>query len=207
MSFAAKAISLSAMILLLISIGTPASAVNKPAPEDSAVQQTPDIVETQVIEWPEGSDWQLANTYTAGASEYILYFPKGQGEQNWEEMVMLEIVHGKGKVKTNLVGLARITFLGTRKSSPNATWDILEKGYSDEAKDYPHIIYEIDCPDYLTDEPAQVQLWKLTDGKTALFNLQYSYRGKEMPADKKQEIMTMLKKSHIKTEKIGDKTE
>ncbi len=207
MSFAAKMILLATVVLFVLSMSAPTFATTKPATEDSTVQQVPDITETQVIEWPEGSDWQLSNTYTAGASEYSLYYPKGQGDQNWEEMVTLEIVHGKGNVKMNLPGLARMTYLGTRKGSPNATWSILEKGYSDEAKEYPHIIYEIDCPDFLSKEPAQVQLWKLTNGKTSLFNLQYSYRGKEMPAEKKEAIMTMLKKSYIKAEKASPETE
>jgi hypothetical protein len=200
MSSAAKTILVSAMILFVVPISAPTFAKSKPATEDTTAQQVPDITETQIIQWPEGSDWQLSNTYTSGASEYSLYYPKGQGDQNWEEMVTLEVVHGKNS-RTNLPGMARMTYLGTRKGSPNATWDILEKGYSGEAKEYPHIIYEIDCPDFLSKEPAQVQLWKLTDGKTSLFNLQYSYRGKEMPADKKEEIMTMLKKSYIKAEK------
>ncbi len=204
MNFAAKTTLLFTIVLFVISMSAPVSAIDKPAPDDSTAQQAPDITETQVIVWPEGSDWQLANTYVSGASEYSLYYPKGQGEQNWEEMVTLEVMHGKKNVKMNLPGLARMTFLGTQKGSPEATWDILEKGYdNDEIKQYPHIIYEIDCPDFLSKEPAQVQLWKLTDGKTALFNLQYSYRGKEMPSDKKAEIMTMLKNAHIKAEKIS----
>ncbi len=207
MSFAAKTILLSALVLFVLSASTPIFAETKPATEDSTVQETPDITETQVIEWPEGSDWYLANTYAAGPSEYLLYYPKGQGEKNWDEMITMEIVHGKGKIQSNLVGLARMTFLGTRKGSPEATWDIIEKGWSDEAKEYPHVIYEIDCPDFLSKEPAQVQLWKLTNGKTGLFNLQYSYKGKEMPADKKEEIVTMLKKSHIKAEKKDAGTE
>lgn len=207
MNFAAKTTLLSAIVLFVLSMSAPGFAVNTPAPKDTTAQQAPDITETQVIEWPEGSEWHLDNTYTSGASEYSLFYPKGQGEQNWEEMVTLEVVHGKGNVKVNLPGLARMTFLGTRKGSPNATWDILEKGYSDEAKQYPHIIYEIDCPDFLSKEPAQVQLWKLTDGKTALFNLQYSFHGEKMPPDKKEEIMTMLKKSHIMAEKIKAENE
>lgn len=207
MSFAAKTILLSALVLFMLSMSAPGFAAEKPATEDSTAQQAPDITETQVIEWPDGSDWQLADTYASGTSEFSLYYPKGQGEKNWEEMVTLEIVHDTKKAGLNLPGLARMTFLGTRKGSPNATWDILEKGYSDEAKEYPHIIYEIDCPDFLSGEPAQVQLWKLTDAKTALFNLQYSYRGEKMPENKKEEIMTMLKKSHIKTEKIKSETE
>ena len=207
MHIAAKATVLFATLLFLISMSAPIYAGTEPPTVDSTAQQQPDITETQIIEWPDGAGWHLANSYVAGSSDYSLYFPKDQGEENWREMVILEVVHGKGNVKTNLPGLARMTYLGTRKGSPNATWEILEKGYSDEAKEYPHIIYEIDCPDFLSKEPAQVQIWKLTDGKTALFNLQYSYRGKEMPPDKKEEIMTMLKKSHIKAEKNEAATE
>lgn len=200
MSFAAKATTLSAAVMFLFSIASPTFAINKPATNDSTVQQKPKITETQVIEWPEGAGWKLANTYTSGSSIYELYYPKDQGYDNWQEMVTLEIVQGKGKGGINLPGLARMTYLGTRKGSPNATWDILQKGYSGEAKDYPFILYEIDCPDFLSKEPAQVQLWKMTEGKTALFNLQYSYRGKEMPGDKKEEIMNTLKNSYIKAE-------
>lgn len=200
MNFAAKATILSAAIMFLFSIAAPAIAGDKPAAGDSTVRQKPDIKETQIIEWPDGAGWHLANTYASGASTYSLYYPKDQGDDNWQEMVTLEIVQGRGKTGMNLPGLARMTYLGTRKGSPNATWDIIEKGYSNEAKEYPFIIYEIDCPDFLSKEPAQVQLWKLTDGKTALFNLQYSYRGKEMPPEKKEEIMNVLKTSYIKAE-------
>jgi hypothetical protein len=207
MNFAAKTTLLFTMVLFLFVMSAPGFAETGLASQDSTAQQAPDITETQVIVWPEGSEWQLANTYTSGVSEYSLYYPKGQGEQNWEEMVTLEVMHGKKNIKMNLPGLARMTFLGTQKGSPDATWDILNKGYDDEAKQYPHIIYEIDCPDFLSKDPAQVQLWKLTSGKTSLFNLQYSYRGKEMPADKKEEILTMLKNSHIKAEKISAEKE
>lgn len=203
MSFAAKATVLFATVMFLFSVASPTFAGDKPATNDSTVQQKPEITETQVIEWPDGAGWKLANTYTSGSSIYKLYYPKDQGEEDWKEMVTLEIVQRKGKAGMNLPGLARMTYLGTRKGSPNATWNILDKGYSNEAKEYPFIIYEIDCPDFLSKEPAQVQLWKLTDAKTALFNLQYSYRGKEMPADKKEEIMNVLKKSYIKAEPVS----
>lgn len=206
MRFAAKANGLILIVPLSLFVCLPASADKKPVSTDTTeVTETQNIQETLVVEWPAEGKWQLRDSHMAGSSVMEIYFPGEEDKDNWEEMATIEIVYGKTKV--NLPGMARMTFLGTRKGSPDATWEILEKGYMDDTKKSAYIIYEIICPDFLTGEPPQVQLWKLIAGRTALFNVQYSYRGDKIPADKKEEMVNVLKNATLKVEEKKQGTE
>jgi len=162
----------------------------------SRAEETPQIIESLVFEWPDDEKWVEDYHYQGEGTEMQLYFPKGQSSGNWEEMLTQETVYGKSQF---VVGLARQIYLGTVKGSPDATWDIISKGKTDN--NHQFVIFEIICPDFLSGEPPQVQLWKLIRGKTAMFNLQYSYRDKEMPDNRREKILEMLEETYIKAEK------
>jgi hypothetical protein len=186
-------------VLILVLGPVSATGTEKPkteTPDSAVIADQANIVEKLIFDWPKGEKWSAMNAHQGSSSSIQLFVPEGQSTTSWEEMASLEIVYGQKT--TNLAGMARMTFLGTQKGSPNATWDIIEKGFSEQK--HPYILYQINCPDFVTKEPPQVQLWKLTLGKTALFNLQYSYKGKEMPSDRKEKILEMLKKAYIKAE-------
>jgi len=190
-------VGLAALILILGPVS--AAGIEKPkteVPDSTITAQESNIIETLVFDWPKDEKWLPMDVHKGSASTIQLFVPEGQSTTNWEEMTSLEIVYGRKT--TNLAGMARMTYLGTQKGSPNATWDIIEKGFT--AQKHAYILYQIICPDFITKDPPQVQLWKLTLGKTALFNLQYSYKGKEMPSDRKEKILEFLRKADIKTE-------
>jgi len=186
-------------LIFLLAAGTGATSKtdSKTTPDSSAVQDTLGSKETLDVKWPEKDTWQPEYAYQGKKSQTQLYFLEGQSSAEWKEMASIEIVYGK--TNTNVPGMARLTYLGTKKGCPDATWEIIQKGMNDLGQ--PFIIYEIDCPKFLNNEPSQVQLWKLIIGKTALFNLQYSYRGEKMPPERRQEILQMLNTAYIKVEK------
>ena len=193
------------VVLSVLIICVPGFAGSKPESTDSTMAKEPKIEESLVIEWPEDGNWYLDQSYAPGPSTIQVYFPEGKGGDAWQEMATIETVYGKTGV--NLPGMARMTFLGTQKGSPDATWEILEKGYLDETRKTAFIIYEIICPEFLSGEPPQIQYWKLIGGRTALFNVQYSYRGKDIPKEKKEVILEALKKAHLKIEEKSEETE
>jgi len=164
-------------------------------PDSTAVPT--DIVETMVVNWPEKDNWTPGYFHRGEESQTQMYFPEGQSHEGWKEMASIETI--PGMTHANIPGLARMTYLGTKKASPNATWDIIKKGNTERGN--PFILYEIVCPDFITKEPPQVQLWKITIGKTGLFNLQYSYKGDDMPAERKEQMLKVLEEAYIKAEK------
>lgn len=192
-------------ILTVLFLCAPVFAGSKPESDDSTKAEVPAIKETLVIDWPEDENWYLDNSYTGGQSTIEVYFPEGKGGDAWQEMATIETVYGNTKV--NLPGMARMTFLGTQKGCPDATWEILDKGYLDEDNKSAYILYEIICPEFLSGEPPQIQYWKLVVGETALFNVQYSYRGEKIPKEKKEVILETLKNGHLKVEQISEEAE
>jgi hypothetical protein len=172
----------------------PEEATATPDPEETA--ETLQITESMVIDWPEGENWISDYVYTAKSSKMEIFYPAGQTGGDWNEMITVEALYEN---KKNIAGIARQIYLGTVRGSPNATWDILKKGANEQER--PFIIFEIICPDFLSGEPPQVQLWKLIIGETGLFTLQYSYRGKEFPAKRKDQMFEVFDKAFIEVEK------
>jgi len=193
------------VVLSVLIVCVPGFAGSKPESTDSTEAEEAEITESLVIEWPEDGKWYLDQSYTSGASTMDVYFPEGKGGDAWQEMATIETVYGK--IGVNLAGMARMTFLGTQKGSPDATWEILEKGYLDKSSKTAFIIYEIICPDFLSGEPPQIQYWKLISGKTALFTVQYSYRGTDIPEDTKEAILNSLEEACLKVEEKAEETE
>jgi hypothetical protein len=195
----AKTILIGILMALIVSPVTySAEKKEEPSqPTDSTSAVAPSqIIETLIVDWPKKDKWTKGLDFSEGANHTELYYPEGQSASGWKEMASVETVIGKTNV--NIPGMARMTFLGTERGSPNATWDILKKGRNERNRHF--IIYEIICPDFLSEEPPQIQLWKMVVGKTALFTLQYGYRGKEMPDERRKQILEMLDKAYIAVE-------
>jgi len=184
--------------ILMIFLISPAvyAADKKEDASNNAKVDPPKITETWVVGFPEKDKWTSDYVHTGTSSRMELFFPEGQSTDNWTEMVTIETAYGK---KGSVAGEARLTYLGTVKGSPNATWDILTKGKM-AGSGRQFIIYEIICPDFLSGEQPQVQIWKMIGGRTGLFVLQYSYRGKELPEKRKKEILEFFEKADLKTE-------
>lgn len=191
----AKHLLIGIMMIMLISPAIYATEKKEDTPDKEKVDPSK-IVETLIYELPEKDKWISDYVHVGNSSRIEIFFPKGQSPDNWKEMITTETVYGK---KSSVPGEARLTYLGTVKGSPNATWDILTKGRM-EGSGRQFIIYEIICPDFLSGEEPQVQLWKMIGGHTGMFVLQYSYRGKEMPEKRKKEILEVLEKADLKTD-------
>lgn len=155
------------------------------------------IVETIIMEWPSSSEWISDMVHQSGATSIEFFYPQGQTKTNWTEMGTIEVTRLTTQI--NLMSRARVTFLGTQKASPEATWKILFKGDDDDG--HRVLIYEIICPSFLTGEGPQIQYWKMVLADTKLFTIQYTFKGKEIPEVKKQEILTALELCYVKTEK------
>lgn len=184
-------LSLLLPLLLAFVMFSALAAIPKP---DSAKADAPLVKEKMVIPWPSGEVWSGGQVTQKPPTE--LFFPKGQSGSNWTEMVSTEF-HA-GRMNVNLPGQARLNFLGTQKASPNATWEIIGKGWKDEVNsEYPYIGIEIKCPDFLTKEPPQYQIWQFIQGHSGFFIVQYSYRGESMPDTRKDAIVAMFSKVRI----------
>lgn len=188
-------------ILMVFIISSAAYSTSKKAtpsddPDTASVVDPSKITETLIVDWPEGDKWIPGYLHKGNATRMQLYFPEGQSSESWWEMASIETVYGK---TGGVVGLARQIYLGTVRGSSNATWDILKKGNTENGR--PFTTIEIICPDFLSGEPAQVQIWKLIMGKTGLYTLQYSFKGKEMPAERKEQILESMHKAYLKVDK------
>lgn len=185
-------------VILALMIAAPAVfATSKKDTEGSTNNDTlkvdpSKIVENLIFDWPKGEKWNAGYNVSGEKGNMQLYFPEGQSSSGWDEMVTVETSIGK---KQFVVGLARTIYLGTQRGSPNATWDIIEKGLTKRGRQF--VIFEIDCPDFLSGEPPQVQLWTMIMGDTGIFTLQYSYHAKEMPEKRKTQILDMMKNAYI----------
>jgi hypothetical protein len=188
------------VVLMVLVVGPAAYSKDKPKSDDKpdSAAATTKIVETLVVDWPEKDNWTAGYFHQGEENQTQMYFPEGQSHEGWKEMASVETV--PGMTHANVPGLARMTYLGTKKASPNATWDIIKKGNNERGN--PFILYQIICPDFVTKEPPQVQLWKITIGKTGLFNLQYSYKGDDMPEERKEQMLKVLDEAYIKRETI-----
>jgi hypothetical protein len=177
----------------------PASAKDKPPSSDTAKAAAPvPVKEDLVVAWPAGEKWVIEQGVPKATGRVDLYYPEGQSSMQWTEMMIVEITPGQKRV--NVPGMARMVYLGTKRGSPNATWDILTKGNNKD--NLPLIVFEIKCPDFITGDPPQVQLWKMINGQTGLFTLQYSYKGENFPAERRDQILKVLEKSEIKAEPL-----
>jgi len=183
------------LVLLLAGPGIFAAEKTEKAKSGDTVDPSK-ITETLMFDFPAKDKWKSDYVHTGSSTRMELFFPEGQSTDNWKEMITTEAAYGK---TTDVAGEARITYLGTVKGSPNATWDILKKGKM-EGSGRKFIIYEIVCPDFLSGEQPQIQLWKMIGGHTGIFVLQYSYRGKELPEKRKDEILEFFEKADLKTE-------
>ncbi len=182
-------------VTLALLIASPAVFATSKPDSDSDTTKRVDpskIVETLKFDWPKDDKWIADYHYTGDRRSMQLYFPEGQTSGGWDEMVTVETAFGKRQF---VVGLARTIYLGTQKGSPNATWDIIIKGKTERNRQF--VIFEIICPDFLTGERPQVQLWKLIMGRTGTFTLQYSYHAKEMAEERKAEIVTMMEGAYL----------
>ena len=198
-----SAISICTFCLVLsgisVCLGGPLKEEPKKPTDSSGISQDKPIKEKIVVEWPKSGNWVAGDVIT-GPPRTEVFYPKGQSAADWSEMGTIEYdVQYKA---SDLGGRARLLFLGTQKGSPNAKWNILTRGFKDEEKkDYQFIFFRIDCPDFTSGEPAQVQFWLLMRGKTGLFTVQYSYKGKEIPEANGNAISQTLKDTHIEIEK------
>ena len=169
--------------------------------KDDKKTETPDysnIIENIDFTLPEDQGFKLGFNLEDSLHWLKIYYPKGQSSYKWTEMVWHEYLRST-MLTINLPGTAREKYLDARKLCPDATWDIISKS-GKEAK-YPSIIFQISCPKYLNpQEPADIQIWKLIAGKTGLFVAQWSYRGKEIPKDKKEMIVKQLELTKIVSE-------
>ena len=184
------------MLMTLLAYPAVYAARKEEKSPDKTGEDISKITETWVVNFPEKDNWTSDYVYNGKSSRMELFFPKGQSSDGWKEMITIETTYGK---KSSVAGEARLTYLGTVKGSPNATWDILTKGKM-EGSGRQFIIYEIKCPDFLSGEQPQVQIWKMIGGLTGLFTLQYSYRGKELPEERKKEILEFFEKADLKIE-------
>lgn len=188
----------AAMAILILMVGM-AAAGQKPATqtttEKKQTEQVPTVKETLVINWPEGVKWfsDFVSTRDKGRSE--LFYPEGQSKTNWTEMISTEATYGN---VPDLMAMARTILMGTQQGCPDAAMEILEK--SPAAAGTPTLIFELRCPKFSTDQPAEIQLWKLYTGKSGLYALQYTYRGETVPADKRDQAMSILHKSKLVVE-------
>lgn len=174
---------------------TEKKAEPKQSPDSSVIEGN--FTETLMIDWPEKDGWASEFVHNSEGSTLEYFYPKGQSSTGWNEMASTELVFGK--VISSLPGEARITLLGTQRGCPKATWEIFSKGTNDHNQS--HVVYEIICPEFLNKEPAQVQLWAMLYGKKGLYAVQYTFRGSEMPEERKDQIIDMLKKVWLKVEK------
>lgn len=195
----AKVVPIICLVTLLIPLfAVPAAAGPKDAPgKDSTATITPPAKETLVVNWPKEGKWKagIATTQENMTVEY--YFPEGQSAQDWTEMGSVEFYPGLKDV--NLMGRARFIFLGTKEACPDAEWVILNRGTNDQGQ--PSIAFRISCPKFLTDQSPEVQIWEIILGQTGLFTLQYSFRGKDLPVPKREQMLTVFKAAHLKAEK------
>jgi hypothetical protein len=167
-------------------------------PETEAVEEN--VTETLMIDWPEEDGWASEFVHNSDDARIEYLYPKGQSSEGWHEMASTELVYDK--VISSLPGEARITLLGTQRGCPEATWEIFSKGKNDHGQ--AHVVYEIICPEFLNKEPAQVQLWAMLKGKAGLYAVQYTFRGLDMPEDRKEQIVDMLEKVWLKVEKAEE---
>jgi hypothetical protein len=161
-----------------------------PKPKETVVK------ERLVVKWPASQKLQQAES---GPGLPELYFPKGQSPLNWTEMGTIEFVPRQPKQPLiDLVAKARAIFLGTQKGSPNAKWDLIFRGFKDEKKlEGQFVIFKIDCPDFLSGEPGQLQLWELIRGKTGDFILQYSIKGNKLPEEEGNALQKTFQDAYI----------
>ncbi len=187
-----RVILLSIMVLaLLVSISS-ATSKKDDKPADTAA--IPDIKETVKVSWPEEDDFILSFHQDDSLHWVRLYYPRGQTNYKWQERGWVEYLQRRtGHV--NLAGTAREKFLDARQLCPDATWDIISKS-GREAK-YPYIIFEIKCPAYNAKEPPDIQVWKMISGKTGIFVVEWTYRGEEIPKDRKEQILEVLNDAEI----------
>ncbi|MEE9442551.1 MAG: hypothetical protein V3V99_07775 [candidate division Zixibacteria bacterium] len=160
-------------------------------------EQISESTEMLNMNWPEGGQWHSGLKKTYGLSMIEFFYPKDQSQSNWTEMGSTEINPITKEVP--IISTARSIFLGTQKASPEATWDILERGTSENGNKY--VLFEIICPEFRTKEDPQIQYWKLIDGKLKSYTVQYSFKGTTIPEDKKKEILDAIKKSKLITAK------
>lgn len=202
----AKVIGISIGTLCLLFSGV-SICMGGPAPKRDSTKTTESdsmhpkssIKEQVIVNWPKSGNW-VAGDMVPGPPRMEVYYPKGQSAVNWTEMGTIE--YDPNWKKSDLGGMARVIFLGTQKGSPHAKWSILTKGYRDEqTKSYPFTFFRIECPDFASGEPAQVQLWLLLAGKTGLFTVQYSFKGSEIPDSKGNAIIETMKDAHIEVVK------
>lgn len=181
-----------------IALGEPAKDVPGKKADSTGVGKATGK-EKMVIEWPKSGNWATGEMF-AGPPVTQFFYPKGQSAVEWTEMGSVEF---DGSENTfDLTGRARLLFLGTQKGSPNATWTILTRGYKDEKNQgFPFVFFRMNCPDFISGEPAQVQYWLLMLGKTGMFTVQYSYKGKDIPADKGNAILQAMKDARIEAVK------
>jgi hypothetical protein len=187
-------------IMALFVLYPVALAGDRPAdtPKKSDTAKTADMsgaVETWVVDLPEEDKWTSNYVHTTVKSKMDIYYPEGQTPGSWNEMLTVEALYSP---KKNIAGLARQIYLGTVQGSPDATWDILKKGMDEQ--DHAFIVFIINCPDFLSGEPPQVQLWKLILTSSGLFTLQYSYRGEELPPARKDHILEIFDKAYVDVE-------
>jgi len=190
-------------LFLSIMVSTSAWAIPKPDPGDTLPPiDISKIRELVNVEWPEDEGWASGWSHKGEQGGYMeLFFPKGQSKDGWMEMITVEMVFGERK--PNLPGAARIIFKGTVQSCPDAEWKILER-YKDDPV-HQAILFEITCPKFLTDQPPEIQIWKLIVGRTGMFIVQYSYRGEEIPKERKEVLKKLFDSTEIITENIDDK--
>jgi len=176
-------------VLILVFLSSLSSAVPRASKEPVDTTDYSNITEDLLFNLPEEENFKLGFKHEDSVRWVNIYYPKGQTSYKWQEMIWHEYLNQKTQ-NINLAGTARKRYLEARKACPDATWDILKKSGKDD--DYPYIIFEIKCPKYVVNEPPDIQVWKLIGGKTGLFVVEWSYRGDEIPEDRKSEILDYL---------------
>lgn len=187
---------MAALILLVGPMAAEQKPVQKPPTAAGQAPAPPTATETIVITWPTDVKWvsDYVSSRAKGRSE--LFYPEGQSRTNWTEMVSTEAAYGR--IPGDLTEVARIILMGTKQGCPDAMMEIIEKKPTGPGP--ATLTFELRCPKYLAEQPAEVQLWKMFTGKTGLYTLQYTYRGDKIPDDKRAQIITMLQGSKLVTE-------
>ncbi len=153
----------------------------------------PQVKETVVMEWPKDGKWTSGFKTGNDKGQTELFFPQGSSTGGWTEMGSIEAV--PGKPIADLTGMARVILMGTQQGCPDARLEILEK--KTDLKEYPWIIFEIRCPKFLAEQPPEIQFWRIISGKSGLLTVQYSYRGEQIPEDKRIQILTAIKGARV----------
>jgi len=185
-------------IILCLGLAGIVPAAEKTNTTEEQIISPVDFTEIINIDWPVNPEWKVGFSSENEKGKTQLFYPDGQSSGNWEEMITVEQVYGP--VKTPLTGIARTIMLGTKQACPDVKYEIIDKKLADV--DVPSILFSLQCPQYTVEQPPETQFWRMFAGQTALFSVQYSYRGDSMPKDRKEEILDFIKSITVEKKKI-----